>query len=73
MQKCVPVQWFLDTGTMLKRTHSSYSEEFHILNSEVPAVDMVPADEVKVVLDSLKQLGGHEELIYYLEFLLKET
>lgn len=72
MQKYVPVQWFLDTKCMLRRHNASYMEEFSILNAEVPAIDAVPAEDVKAILKSLKLLGGHSELIEYIEFLLKK-
>ena len=72
MQKYVPVQWFLDTTTMLKRSHPSYTEEFHILNPEVPVVNAVPAEDVEVILKSLEIMGGHSELIEYIKALLRE-
>ncbi len=71
MEKYVPIKWFEDTNCRLLRRTSSYTEEFSILNAEVPAIDAVPADELRKILDMLKRSGGYEELIGYLEFLLK--
>ena len=70
-RKEFPVKWFENTNCRLLRRTPSYSEEFSILNAEVPAIDAVPADELRKILDMLKRLGGYEELIGYLEFLLK--
>ena len=71
MEKYVPVKWFEDTHCRLLRHTKSYSEEFSVLNSEVPAINAVPADDLQKIIDMLKQSGGYEELIGYLEFLLK--
>lgn len=71
MEKYVPIKWFDDTNCRLLRHTPSYSEEFSIHNAEVPAINAVPADELQKILDMLKRSGGYEELIGYLEFLLK--
>ena len=63
MEKYVPVKWFEDTNCRLLRHTPSYSEEFSILNAEVPAIDAVPADELRKILDMLKRSGGYEELV----------
>ena len=72
MEKYIPVRWFLETNCGLKRKHSSYSEEFSVLNSEVPMVDAVPAEKVREILHALETLGGYNEIIEYIKFLLKE-
>ena len=72
MEKYIPVKWFLDTNTILRRHGGCYMEEFSVLNKEVPKVYAIPAEDVKPILNGLRQLGGYEELIGYLEFLLKE-
>ena len=72
MQKYVPVQWFLDTNCNLRRYTPCYSEEFSIRHVDVPAIYAVPAEEVRNILNALISLGGHEELIEYIKFLLKE-
>ena len=71
MEKYVPVKWFLETNCLLKRHNASYSEEFSILNYEVPAIDAVPAEELRNILNLLNKSGGYEELKAYLEFLLQ--
>lgn len=72
MEKYVPVHWFLETNCVLVRKHSSYNEEFSILNSEVPIIDAIPAEKVREILHALESLGGYNEIIEYIKFLLKE-
>lgn len=69
----VSVQWFLDTNCRLKRNHDSYTEEFSVLNAEVPVIKAVPVKDLQPILKALQLLGGHEELIAQLIYLMEQN
>lgn len=69
MEKYIPISWLNENACILKRFKGTYTEEFSIYHQDVPIVEAIPADKIKILI---KRAYSNDELIKYLELLLKE-